>query len=335
VPYDARRGTARVIAVCACPAGYGRTAFGFCWISQMQKGAEERLNVTMWVLFYIPMTVIYGFSAAVVAFASWRLRQGLRETLAMRQRVFRRQRTYVIGYGLYWTIASLMYGVTLKANDGTGLYFHRHSAPAAALSALFLGKTVVTLVVCANTVRICRRVVDGEVDGVFAPRYYPSLTHLRLPHSLTPSLPHSLTPSLPHSLPPTHCVLMSRIVCQISLVQSADMRAEFSSPLAAAKVMKQEDNPSLNEALQRELKRCGVCAWQWLRRARHCGLRGCRYIELALSLSVMESTSAPGRAVVAGEKPWVDVSTDLRSATWAWERRRSSARQSCKLASLA
>jgi 1-phosphatidylinositol-4-phosphate 5-kinase len=91
--------------------GTGRAKYrkdlSVCWIEKTPDSAD--INFTTWVVLWVPMFGTILTSIGSYSLASYRLRQGLNETLNFRQAYLRRVRTYVVVFLLYWLTAAIIY----------------------------------------------------------------------------------------------------------------------------------------------------------------------------------------------------------------------------------
>lgn len=95
-----------IIVVAAGRAKY-RKDLNVCWIEKTVDSAD--INYTTWVVLWVPMFSIIFTSIGSYSLASYRLRQGLTETLKFRRDYLKRVRTYVILFLLYWLTAAIIY----------------------------------------------------------------------------------------------------------------------------------------------------------------------------------------------------------------------------------
>jgi hypothetical protein len=99
---------------------YGRDDdLGICWVRHWTDTDGSHPNVWFWLVFNVPVAVIYLFGVYTVIFVRNRLDRGLRATFHERSEAFSHSFVFVVTYLGYWgTIASL-YTVLRVGGDST------------------------------------------------------------------------------------------------------------------------------------------------------------------------------------------------------------------------
>ena len=126
---------------------FGRSLFHICYIVK-HTTIKDGVNPALWLLFNLPLFVIWVFSSGVGIFAARRLSKGLRGTFEAKTRALRRERTYIILYTLYWFITGTLYcAASFSSTDGDSDTWTDDDKPAVAFTLLFTAKSLGTLVV--------------------------------------------------------------------------------------------------------------------------------------------------------------------------------------------
>jgi hypothetical protein len=144
---------------------YGVSMFRVCYIIQMVQGtvSTSNTNAVLWVLFYLPIVAVFVFSVVVAVNSSSRLKRGLRETFAARERAIKRAQNFIICYSTYWAVTAVMY-VAAQAGknhsyipgelvvDGHDVVtqLDNSNVPGIIFTILFTSKSIITLVVRAR-----------------------------------------------------------------------------------------------------------------------------------------------------------------------------------------
>ena len=95
--------------------GY-RPGLEICWI---RASETSTVNLLTWAVFFIPTLLSFVFALLVMAYASTRLRQGLRESFNTRTAVLHNSLRYVASFSLYWSITAGIYLTIWWYEQGT------------------------------------------------------------------------------------------------------------------------------------------------------------------------------------------------------------------------
>lgn len=88
-----------------------------CWI-QSHKTTQETWKP--WILFYVPIIVIYIFAAGVVGYAYNRLRKGISNTVLHRMRILVMNTINIVVCLLYWLVLGAIYACVFVIPDELG-----------------------------------------------------------------------------------------------------------------------------------------------------------------------------------------------------------------------
>lgn len=98
-----------------------------CWIKLgNSNGAIGSISYKPWVMFYIPLVIIYGTCLAILVYAYLRLKRGIPRTILHRMKALVTNAINITIYLSYWFVLGLAYGFTYVALDnhdtGTAIF---------------------------------------------------------------------------------------------------------------------------------------------------------------------------------------------------------------------
>lgn len=95
---------------------YGRDNYlDICWLKRGSH--DDGSDLYFYLLFIIPIVIIYTISLFSILIAQRRLARGLPETFELRSSMFRSSMRFVFCYLLYWVLAGAVYGIISLLSD--------------------------------------------------------------------------------------------------------------------------------------------------------------------------------------------------------------------------
>jgi len=95
---------------------YGRDNYlDICWLKRGSH--DDGSDLYFYLLFVVPLVIIYTISLFSILIAQRRLARGLPETFELRSSMFRSSMRFVVCYLLYWVLAGAVYGIISLLSD--------------------------------------------------------------------------------------------------------------------------------------------------------------------------------------------------------------------------
>lgn len=114
-----------------------------CWL---RIQSEKNLGYPIWVLFFVPLVLVYFFCGAMMVSVYYRLRRGLSQSFLPRVRLLVTSATTIAGLFLYWTTSMVLYATVFYIRD----YIHESTLVFKFLLFVFASKGFSSLIIWIN-----------------------------------------------------------------------------------------------------------------------------------------------------------------------------------------